>query len=171
MKLPISKILTVFPFPNTNYNATFHAKIILNQSTRNVMTTSTRTYCNTHICLILLSVSIFLWWTWNNKRSAIMLSQNKLDFKILESSKKWRNSINNTIMRKWNNIYFSIMKNELEIYYIIVRKINANKKNGKKMIKFQIPVWGGCLSGRIRCWKFMIHTASAPNHLSDTARM
>lgn len=143
----------------------------MNQSTRNVMTTSTKTYCNIYICPILLSVSISLWWTWNNKRTAITLSQKKPDFKILESFKKWRNCINNTIMTKWNNIYFSIMKNDLKIYYIIARKINANKKNGKKMIKFQIPVWGGCLSGRIRCWKFMIHTASAPNHLSDTARM
>lgn len=78
--------------------------------------------------------------------------------------------------KKYHKVKFhKVFYNEAEVralFYFYHKKTPKWAISIKaKWSNLKLPVWGGCLSGRIKCWKFMIHTASAPNHLSDTARM
>jgi hypothetical protein len=45
----------------------------------------------------------------------------------------------------------------------------SETEEGRLAVSKGLPVWGGCRSGRIRCWNDMAHTDSEPNHLSDVA--
>lgn len=130
-----------------------------------------KTYHNTELCLVLYDRFSFLMVCRDSgvtKRLVLYWDETKIPAfcSVVENLRKLEKNCHKVKFHK----FFS---NEAEEFYCTTIKNNATWAISikAKRSNLKLPVWGGCLSGRIKCWKFMIHTASAPNHLSDTARI